>query len=268
MGALSGFLLNRRYDATPRETVGVTVLTFLVAGLTALLLATEGAVCILLAFPLATIAGVIGVAIGRTISRSGQSQLPPAFYAIAFVSLSTYVGPVTMDAGVYEVRSSVEIAATPDQVWPHVLAFDPIAEPTDLIFRMGVAYPQRARIDGAGVGAIRHCEFSTGTFVEPITVWEPGRRLSFDVSEQPAPLRELTPYAELSPPHLDGYVRARRGEFRLVALPGGHTRLEGSTWYSLDIAPVPYWRVFSDYMIHRIHTRVLAHIKQEVQKGK
>lgn len=32
-------------------------------------------------------------------------------------------------------------------------------------------------------GAIRYCEFSTGVFVEPITVrWEESSRLSFDVS--------------------------------------------------------------------------------------
>jgi hypothetical protein len=30
------------------------------------------------------------------------------------------------------------------------------------------------RIEGAGVGAMRYCVFSTGTFVEQVTVWEPG----------------------------------------------------------------------------------------------
>ena len=128
-----------------------------------------------------------------------------------------------------------------------------------------MAYPQRASISGDGVGAIRHCVFSTGAFVEPITAWDPGRRLSFDVVAQPPPLRELSPYRNLSPPHLDGYLRARRGEFRLVALPGGRTRLEGSTWYVLEIGPEMYWRLFSDYFIQRIHRRVLDHIRTEVE---
>lgn len=26
-----------------------------------------------------------------------------------------------------------------------------------------------------------------------------------------------------------------------------------------------YWRLFSDYLIHRIHVRVLEHIKREVE---
>jgi hypothetical protein len=41
------------------------------------------------------------------------------------------------------------------------------------IYGLGVAYPLRARIEGEGVGAVRHCEFTTGAFVEPITAWEP-----------------------------------------------------------------------------------------------
>jgi hypothetical protein len=102
--------------------------------------------------------------------------------------------------------------------------------------------------------------FSTGAFVEPITRWEPGRRLSFDVTEQPRPLQEWSPYANVAPPHLDGYFRSRRGEFRLVALPDGRTRLEGSTWYEMRLQPAAYWILFGDAFISRIHHRVLGHI--------
>jgi hypothetical protein len=165
----------------------------------------------------------------------------------------------------HEVRSSGVIEAPPGAVWPHVVAFREIPEPTDWLFRAGVAYPIRARIEGSGVGAMRSCIFSTGTFVEPITRWEPGRRLSFDVADSPAAMRELSPYRSLSPPHLHGYLRSKRGEFRFVDLGDGRTRLEGSTWYEIEMAPEAYWQIFSDALIHRIHQRVLDHIKQEVE---
>lgn len=129
----------------------------------------------------------------------------------------------------HEARSSVVIEAPPDAVWAHVVAFRPIPEPSEVAFRLGIAYPRYARIEGAGVGAVRYCVFSTGAFVEPITRWEPGRRLAFDVAKSPPPLRELTPFAGIAPPHLDGYLRSTRGEFRLVPLADGRTRLEGST---------------------------------------
>jgi hypothetical protein len=165
----------------------------------------------------------------------------------------------------HEVRSSVIVEAPPDQVWPHVVAFREIPPPGDWIFRAGVAYPIRARIDGTGVGAVRYCVFSTGSFVEPITRWEPGRRLSFDVVESPATMTELSPYRDVSPPHLHGYLRSRRGEFRFIDLGNGRTQLEGSTWYEIEMAPEIYWQMFSDVLIHRIHRRVLDHIKREVE---
>lgn len=148
-----------------------------------------------------------------------------------------------------------------------MIAFQPIPQPSELVFRLGIAYPCYARIDGAGVGAIRHCVFSTGESVEPITHWEPARRLGFDVVSSPDPLRELSLYANVSPPHLHGYLRSRRGEYGLIPLPGGRTRLEGSTWYEIEMAPEAYWQLWSDFLIRRIHYRVLDHIKLEVEAG-
>jgi len=48
-----------------------------------------------------------------------------------------------------------------------------------------------------------------------------------------------------------------------IPLPGGRTRLEGSTWYELDLAPQAYWSIWSDLIVHRIHRRVLEHIRRE-----
>ena len=78
-------------------------------------------------------------------------------------------------------------------------------------------------------------------------------------------MHEWSPYRDLHPPHLDGTMRSRRGEFRLVELPGGRSRLEGSTWYELQLDPQPYWSIWSDLLIHQIHGRVLRHIKAEVE---
>ena len=73
---------------------------------------------------------------------------------------------------------------------------------------------------------------------------------------------ELTPYRHVHPPHLDGYLRSQRGEFQLIALGDGRTRLEGRTWYDFRMFPQSYWTLWSDLLIHRIHQRVLLHIKR------
>ncbi|HEU4454178.1 MAG TPA: SRPBCC family protein, partial [Longimicrobium sp.] len=166
---------------------------------------------------------------------------------------------------IFAVTTVVEVAATPRQVWPNVIEFGEIAAPPDFVFRAGVAHPLRARIEGEGVGAVRYCEFSTGPFVEPVTVWDAPRRLGFDVAEQPAALREWSPYRTVYAPHVKGFFRSARGEFRLVELPGGRTRLEGSTWYTLDVHPHAYWRPIAEWLLTSIHTRVLQQVKRETE---
>jgi hypothetical protein len=146
-------------------------------------------------------------------------------------------------------------------VWSNVIGFGELPPPVEWEMRHGIAYPMRARIDGRGVGAVRRCEFSTGAFVEPITVWDPPHRLAFDVAEQPAAMHELSPYQQVRAPHDSGYLQSQRGEFRLTARPGGGTHLEGHTYYTLDVMPGWYWTRYADFIIGRIHMRVLRHIK-------
>lgn len=269
MGALTAFLFNRRYPGTQKETVLVTLCMFTFVAGALFLFAFEGVLCIAMAIPFTLIVGLLGAVFGRAIAQCGRRTVPPAVSAMLLLPLSLALEPPkTTGQILHEVQSSVVIDATPERVWQHVVAFQPIPEPTDPLFRLGIAYPRYARIEGSGVGAVRYCVFSTGAFVEPITSWEPGRRLAFNVASSPDPLRELSIYSNVSPPHLHGYLRSRRGEFRLIALPGGQTRLEGSTWYEIEMAPEAYWQLWSDFLIHRIHARVLEHIKLEVEAAR
>jgi hypothetical protein len=162
----------------------------------------------------------------------------------------------------YEVTTSIVVNARPERVFPNVVGFSDLDPPREWFFQAGIAYPMRARIEGRGVGAVRRCEFSTGAFVEPITRWEEPTRLSFDVAAHPAPMHEWSIYRHVTPLHLEGYIRSRRGEFRLTRLPGDKTLLEGTTWYELRMAPAAYWTLWSDALLHAIHTRVLEHVKK------
>src|SRR5262249_49732970 len=111
------------------------------------------------------------------------------------------------------------------------------------------------------LSATRYCDFSTGPVVEPIEIWDEPRLLQFRVTEYPAPMHELTPYGEIMTKHLHGYLVSKRGQFRLTVLPNGHTLVEGTTWYQHGLWPAEYWRWWSDAIIHRIHMRVLNHVR-------
>ena len=260
VAAVSAFVFNRRYAATWRETIELVLLTLAATAGIMFAFGFEGAICLLMAAPLAIGIALLGARVGQAIARRDAN---PSAHALLAVILLPLASPLLRSRGAItlrEVRSAIEIDAPPEVVWSRVIAFPELPEPSLLVRQMGIAYPRRAHIDGARVGAIRYCEFSTGAFVEPITVWDPGRRLAFDVASAPPPLREWSPYARVVPPHLDGYFNARRGEFRLIRLTGNRTRLEGSTWYELGIYPEAYWVLFADLIVGRIHRRVLEGI--------
>jgi hypothetical protein len=158
------------------------------------------------------------------------------------------------------VRTAVEVDAPPERVWRQVVSFAEIPPPTEWYFEAGIAYPLRAEIEGEGVGSVRRCVFSTGAFVEPIEVWDAPRLLKFSVTEQPSAMRELMLLPGVQPPHVEGYLVSDGGQFLLEPLPGGRTRLEGTTWYTHRLWPERYWKLWSDALLHRIHRRVLEHV--------
>jgi hypothetical protein len=273
VGLVAGFLTNREGRASLGQTLSTASLAIMLSGGVMLLFGAEGIICLTMAFVPAIVMACAGAVIGRAIATSsfagsGAAGPPPAAAAALILALPLTAGfeAIPREAPLREVVSSVEVDAPPSEVWEHVIRFADLDDPEHWLFQTGVAYPLRARLDGEGVGAVRHCEFSTGAFVEPITRWEPGRILSFDVESQPPPMQEWSPYADIHPPHLDGYFRSTRGEFRLIALAGGRTRLEGSTWYELDLAPLHYWSFIADQIVHRIHLRVLSHVKSEAER--
>jgi hypothetical protein len=142
-----------------------------------------------------------------------------------------------------------------------LIDFPPLPPPSELVFKTGVAYPIQAKISGRGPGAVRQCIFTTGKFIEPIQIWDEPRLLRFGVLAQPHPMRELSLYPDLNPPHLDHYLVAKQGQFLLTPTSGNHTLLQGTTWYQNYMGPGGYWRIWSDWIIHRIHMRVLNHVK-------
>jgi len=239
------------------------VTLLLLAGLL-LVFAIEGILCLVMATPLALIVGFMGGLFGYLIQRVARATHNSiARCAGAPILLLTLVFQIDsqVEAPLYSSSTEIVIDAPIETIWNHVVSFSDLPEPSEWIFKTGIAYPIRARIDGEGVGAIRYCEFSTGPFIEPITEWNEPHRLAFDVISTPPPMREWSLFAHIEPGHLEGFFHSRKGSFELTELPEGGTLLRGTTWYQHRIAPARYWRVFSDRIVHAIHLRVLRQIK-------
>ena len=263
IGATSAYAA-RKFNPESNTPSIVVLATLGVVGGTFVLVAIEGITCLIMAVPLTVPIALLGGLVGHSLAADQELRGTIALIVLLLPAGQT-IDRALDRAPAREVFSAIEIAASPAQVWQHVVKFDEIKSPPAWYFGAGLAYPLRARIEGTGVGAVRHCEFTTGAFREPITQWDEPSRLAFDVTDQPPPLQEWSPYRNVYAPHLKGFFTTTRGEFRLIALPGGRTRLEGRTWYSLKMEPQGYWTLIADAIVHRIHERVLDHIRQEVE---
>lgn len=263
MGLTTAILYNRRHVRPLGATIGLSLLGIVITGLATMLFALEGLLCLLMAAPIAMVLAALGALVGWALAAQGRRTAVPVTMVLLALPLLTGAEAKVATPTLREVTTSVVIDAPPEAVWPHVVGFSELPPPPEWFFQLGIAYPMRATIDGAGVGAVRRCEFSTGPFVEPITTWDPPRRLAFDVTSQPPSMTELSPFRRVEAAHLEGTMVSRRGEFRLIALEGGRTRLEGSTWYTLSIYPEAYWIVWGEALLHAIHGRVLDHIAGE-----
>jgi hypothetical protein len=274
LGLISSLLHGYRVRRTLKQCLGVACLSLLASGIAMIAFAIEGLGCMIMLAPLAIPVAMLGGMLGYSIQsrgRGGDTAIVADTRTLWCVSV---LAPLLI-AGerlgrpaptVFAVTTTIEIDAPPARVWPHVVSFPPLPARSDWLFRAGVAHPVHARIEGRGVGAMRYCVFSTGAFVEPIEIWDEPRLLRFGVTHNPPPMREWSPF-EIAPPHLDDFLVARRGQFKLIELPNGRTRIEGTTWYEHRLWPESYWRLWSDLIIHRIHGRVLEHVKGLAEKS-
>lgn len=267
LGAIQSFFLNRKNHLKVFDTAALVVTTVFITHLFIVLFALEGLICLAMSLPLSCAFACIGSFLGTMIARFGRPTSLGPMALIVMLPVSPVIETQLPQTHTDVVLSVIEINATPEQVWPNVVSFSVLPTSDYWLFKLGVAHPLRARIEGSGVGAVRHCEFSTGAFVEPITVWDQPVRLGFDVKYQPQPMKEVSFYDHVDAPHLHGYFRSKRGEFKLIRLPNGNTLLEGRTWYEMDIQPGWYWQIYGRWFIHKIHERVLEHVKNLSEKS-
>ncbi len=263
-GFLAALFHGRRERRSLGACIGVALLSVVCAGAAFFAFAMEGVICLVMAAPLGAVLATLGACLGYAVqnhrSHSGETGRLACIALFAMPGLMWLENAQPPVDPLLKVTSFVDVAAPPERVWQNVVSFSELTPPDEWFFKLGIAYPIRASIAGEGAGAIRRCEFSTGPFVEPIEVWDEPRLLKFSVTSNPAPLQEWTPYSRVEPAHLHGFLASEGGQFHLIPLPNGGTRLEGTTWYRHHMWPARYWQIWSDFLIHKIHLRVLRHV--------
>lgn len=208
----------------------------------------EGVVCLIIVSPVLLtfvyLGGIVGRALFQRVTRLKVSLIPLLLGALV-------VDATTPHHHNAQVTTRLRIRARPEQVWKHVVAFEPIREkPQFWLFRIGLPRPDRTTADGPFVGARRRCVFSGNlVFEERIVALEPNRRITFDITGQPAH------------PEILGHATLRRGQMALVDNGDGTTTLIGTSWYSLHVYPAAYYDLWATAIGRNVHTRVMRHIQ-------
>ncbi|MBA3516394.1 MAG: hypothetical protein H0T75_01795 [Rhizobiales bacterium] len=267
VGAMTAFFANRNGDLGGGRTAKLVALATALGGISLVLTAVEGVVCIVLASPLGLGAALVGGLLGRAVALAGKrpaKQMLPAVGLLPVVFALESVLPATTT---FDTHQTVVVDASPAVVWQSILRMDLTDEPPGLPFQLGVAYPLRGDVAGEGVGALRRGEFSTGTAVERVTEWVPEHKLAFVVVSDIPALRELSPYEHVHAPHAIGYFSTTYTSFELVDRGAGRTEVIERSAHRLDLDPVLYWLPMARWIVHQNNRRVLAHVKRQAERS-
>lgn len=266
VGFTTAFLANRRTTIGSGRTIGLVLVALVLGGLSLVLFALEGAICIVLASPLAALVAVVGAGIGRNLAAARNGHDRPLM-AVALLPAVFALEAAIPPSALFETHESIDTAAAPAAVWRALTSDAPIAVPPGLTGRAGLAYPLRGKLLGRGVGAARIGVFSTGLAHERVTAWEPGRLLAFRVVAQPPAMEEMSPYRRVHAPHVLGYFETGETRFTLRPLRGGGTHIDVAASHQLRIDPIPYWEPLARWAASANSRRVLVDLKNKAERG-
>lgn len=267
IGSLSSVLSDPEAQLSLKQSVGICWSVFAALFLFLLVIAREGIICIIMVLPIFLPASILGCWLPRLwVRRQARRNTTMMITALPLLALP-------MDAMVAwpdhngAVTTVIEIAAPASTIWDHTVEIPDID--TDRLhwtFSHGVLkvpQPLDARLQGHGIGAVRHLTWTKGvTFREVITAWDENRRLSWSFGFDPDSI----------PPGIDDHIRVdspylhlANGEYLLEPLPDGRTRLTLTTRYRVSTPLNAYLSLWGTVFLNDFHSVVLDEIRQRAE---
>ena len=233
----------------------------------------EGLICVILWLPLvlamSTLGGILAGGLLDSRASAGTRR-----FCVAAVALLPFVGgPLeALRERETEIRTahvSIEIAASPARVWKQIRTVPRITEAEhgfSLSHRLGFPRPTEALLEGTGVGAVRYARFEGGVlFVEKVTEWEEGKRLSFSIAADTKNIPPTTfdEHVTIGGPYFDvlhgSYWIEPRGPDRVVLHLASDQRLStGFNFYS-------HW--WTEWLMNDLQSYILRIIKARAERA-
>lgn len=236
--------------------------------LMAALLGMEGMICIVMALPLMLVLASLGGALGGAAALRANATALPILVLLPYV-----VGPMErgreLPTQLAETRTTIDVAAPPNVVWPLVASVDSIRSDEErpaLYTAMGFPHPVSAVIDRPSVGGVRLATFTGGlVFTEKVTDWDRGRRLRFTIraNTDAIPPSTLDPHVTIGGPYFD----VMAGTYELQPLAGGGTRIVLTSEHRVTTPFNAYAAMWTDLVMRSIQSSILDIIKARAERS-
>lgn len=234
----------------------------------------EGLICIMMAMPFWLAAGLGGGLATYIIHRRRRAEGAQSTTRLQVVGLLAVPFAVLyaeeMSPPVWQERvvvRQIEIAATPEEVWPLLVSIPDIAAGEGIATFThdiaGIPRPAEAQLvrrDGQLVRAARWG--SDIRFEERVTAIEPGRAIAWDFAFPDASVqahtdRHISPHGPL--------LKIARGGYRLDPLGDGRVRVTLSTTYRMRSRLGWYLALWGERLLGDVEDNVLAIIRQRAE---
>ncbi len=269
-----GYVVVRRAERGGRIPIalwfGAPVLSVTLMMGILMLFAWEGAICVLMALPIAWVFGAIGGVLGGLSVRfSKLTGRTTACVAVLPFLLAPLEARFTAPTQTRTVASEIRIHAPADVVWRNIERVPAIA-PSELhetwAQRIGFPRPIEATLSYEGVGGVRHASFERGLmFIETVNAWEPEKRLAFGIKADTANIPPTTLDEHVT---IGGrYFDVLDGEYRLEPLPNGDTLLHLASHQRLSTDFNGYAGLWTDAVMQSLQTSILAVIQHRCEHG-
>ena len=270
IGALSAYVWRLVEDTAVRPG-WVAVLVNLFVLIVGAIVLREGVICVVMLMPFWIFASLFGASMtaifARTIDdrrRLNCSML--LFLPVFSMSVEAHLPP---SASQYVVARERVIAASPAEIWPHLLQMEAIADHEGIWTvtqnLLGVPRPRAAVVIGEGVGAIRDARWGdTVSFEEHLIGWELERSLRWVFVFPNDSVHKHTD-EHIAP---DGvHLKIGEGGYTIEPLGGGRTKLTLFTTYEARTPVNAYSRLWGELILGDIQNNIL-HIVEDRAKGK
>lgn len=232
----------------------------------------EGAICVVMMFPVfllfASAGGILARDARRTIRRGPlrASALGAALLLPYMVAPAEGMLPYAERHRTVENR--IEIAADPAEVWAQIVRV-PEIHPEEYrrgwIHRIGFPEPVEATLSREGVGGVRMASFRRGVvFRETVTEWEPERRLRFSIDPHVIPAGGLDEHVTVGGPYFD----VLEGTYRIEPAGPGRTVLRLSSTHRLSTRFDLYASLWTDGVMSGIQRGILEVVRDRAEAAR